>query len=212
MTQDSQIAAWLEELPLVAILRGLRPDEAGEIGGALVECGFRFLEVPLNSPDPFTSIAHLASAFGDRALIGAGTVLTPEDCGRVTDRGGRLIVMPHGDAQVIQAAKRLGAYVLPGVATPKEAFAALHAGADGLKMFPAEILQPPVVKAWRAVLPRHVGLYPVGGITPANMAAFREAGASGFGLGSALYKPGMAPELVAQNARAMIEGWHNSLT
>ncbi len=206
----NNLPVWLDELPLIAILRGLKPEEAIDIGETLADAGFRFLEVPLNSPEPLKSIESLAARFDGRALIGAGTVLTPEDCGRVVDHGGKLIVMPHGDPEVIEAGKRLGAYLLPGVATPTEAFRALKAGADGLKMFPAELLQPPILKAWRAVLPKSVGLYPVGGITPANMAAYVQAGAAGFGLGSALYKPGMTAAEIAKTARAMVDAWHQA--
>jgi 2-dehydro-3-deoxyphosphogalactonate aldolase len=143
----------LTPLPLVAV-RGITPGEVIGVGAALVENGFRILEVPLNSPDPFDSIATLAREFGERCLTGAGTVLQVADVARVADAGGRLIVMPHGDVAVIREAKRLGLACLPGVATPTEAFAALEAGADGLKMFPAEQLSPPVLKAWRAVLPK----------------------------------------------------------
>ena len=139
--------------PLVAILRGLRPEEAVPIGEELLAAGFRILEVPLNSPDPFTSIARLAEALGDRALIGAGTVLSEGDVARLAAAGGRLCVMPHGDVAIIRAAKARGLVCLPGVATPTEAFAALAAGADGLKLFPAEALPPAVGRAWRAAAP-----------------------------------------------------------
>jgi 2-dehydro-3-deoxyphosphogalactonate aldolase len=193
--------------PLVAILRGLRPEEAVGIGTALVEAGFRLLEVPLNSPEPFASIQHLVAALGDRALVGAGTVPSLDDVGRLADTGGRLCVMPHGDIEVIREAKRRGLVCLPGVATPTEAFAALAAGADGLKLFPAEMLPPAVVRAWLAVLPGRTRLYPVGGITPETMAPYLAAGAAGFGLGSALYKPGMTPEQVAQTAAAFLSAW-----
>ena len=153
-------------LPLVAILRGIKPEEAEAIGAALVEAGFRLIEVPLNSPEPFRSIEILAKRFGDEALIGAGTVMTPEAARSTVEAGGRLVVMPHSDPEVIRAAKGAGAWCLPGVATPTEGFAALAAGADGLKLFPGEALPPAVVKAWRAVFPPEVPLLPVGGITP----------------------------------------------
>lgn len=181
----------LGELPLIAILRGLAPDNAVAVGQGLIDAGFRIVEVPLNSPRPFDSIAALADAFGANALIGAGTVLRQEDVGRVHDVGGRLIVMPHSDARIIDEAKAFGLLCLPGVATPTEGFAALAAGADGLKLFPAEAIPPPVVKAWRAVFPGDTLLLPVGGITPERMAEYRSAGASGFGLGSALFHPGL---------------------
>ena len=192
----------LAPLPLVAILRGVTPDEATAIGEALIEAGFVAIEVPLNSPEPLASIRVLADAFGERALVGAGTVRDPADVARIAAAGGRLVVMPHGDAAVIGAAKQRGLLCVPGVATPTEAFAALDAGADALKLFPAEALPPAVVKAWRAVLPKDVWLLPVGGIQPDSIAPYLAAGANGFGLGSALYKPGMTPAEVAANARA----------
>ena len=190
----------LAPLPLIAILRGVRPDEALAIGRALVDAGFRAIEVPLNSPEPLESIAALTETFGQRALIGAGTVLDPADAVRIAEAGGRLVVMPHGDAAIVRAAKELGLLCVPGVATPTEAFGALAAGADALKLFPAEALPPPVVKAWRAVLPMEVWLLPVGGITPERMAQYLAAGANGFGLGSALYQPGLAAAEVARRA------------
>lgn len=197
----------LAELPLVAILRGLRPDEAVAIGTALIEAGFRLLEVPLNSPEPYRSIAALAQAFGDQALIGAGTVVRPEEVDRLQAAGGRLVVMPHQDVEVIRAAKATGLVCVPGVATPTEAFAALRAGADALKLFPAEALGPATLKAWRAVLPAGTPLLPVGGITPEGMERWRDAGASGFGLGSALYRPGASAQEVAERARAFVASW-----
>jgi len=184
------LRAYLTPLPLVAVLRGISPAEVIAVGAALVENGFRILEVPLNSPDPFDGIAALAREFGSRCLIGAGTVLRLADVARVRDAGGKLIVMPHGDVAIVREAKRLGLTCLPGVATPTEAFAALDAGADGLKMFPAEQLSPAVLKAWRAVLPADALVFPVGGIRPDNMAPFWAAGANGFGTGSNLYRPG----------------------
>lgn len=180
----------LSSCPLVAILRGVQPAEAVAIGEALVDVGFRVIEVPLNSPEPFDSIARLAAALGTRALVGAGTVLEVDQVARIAQAGGRLIVMPHTDVEVIRAAKRSGLYALPGFATPSEAFAALNAGADALKLFPAEANPPAALKAMRAVLPKAVKVLPVGSITPDNMAMYLAAGADGFGLGSALYKPG----------------------
>jgi 2-dehydro-3-deoxyphosphogalactonate aldolase len=194
-------------LPLVAILRGLRPDEAEGIGAALYGAGFRLIEVPLNSPDPFASIARLARSLPADAVLGAGTVLETEAVARVRDAGGKLIVMPHADTEVIRAAKAAGMYCVPGVATPTEAFAALKAGADALKLFPAELVTPAVVRAMRAVLPKDNRLLPVGGITTDNMADFRAAGVAGFGLGSALYKPGMDAATVAANANAFVKAW-----
>ena len=197
----------LAPLPLIAILRGMQPNEAVGIGGALVEAGFRAIEVPLNSPEPLESIAALAAAFGERALIGAGTVLNAADALQIADAGGRLVVMPHGDPAIIRAAKARGLLCVPGVATPTEAFGALAAGADALKLFPAEALPPRVVKAWRAVLPKGVWLLPVGGITPKDMAPYLSAGANGFGLGSALYQPGLGPAEIAAKARTFAAAW-----
>jgi 2-dehydro-3-deoxyphosphogalactonate aldolase len=193
--------------PLVAILRGVRPEEVEEIGLALVEAGLRAVEVPLNSPEPLTSIGRLARALAGRALVGAGTLRRAAEVAEVAAAGGRLIVTPHADPAIVRAAKAEGLLALPGVATPTEAFAMLDAGADGLKLFPAELLGPPVVKALRAVLPAGIRLVPVGGITPETMAAFRAAGARGFGLGSALYRPGAGPAEVAERARAFLAAW-----
>ena len=195
---------FFHRMPLVAILRGLVPEQAVEIGDRLVECGFTTIEVPLNSPDPIESIARLARRHGDNAIIGAGTVLSPDDVAPIADAGGTLVVMPHSDPAVIAEAKRLGMVCAPGVATPTEAFAARAAGADLLKLFPAEQIAPPIVKAWRAVLPDEVPLVPVGGITPDTMAGYWQAGAAGFGLGSALFKPGMTADEVASRARDFV--------
>jgi 2-dehydro-3-deoxyphosphogalactonate aldolase len=203
----NNLEARLAPLPLVAILRGLRPAEATGIGEALVEAGFVAIEVPLNSPEALLSIERLARAFGERALIGAGTVLQAAAVEEVAAAGGRLIVMPHGDPAVIRTAKARGLLCVPGVATPTEASAALEAGADALKLFPAEAMPPTVVKAWRAVLPHDVWLLPVGGITPEAMAAYHAAGANGFGLGSALYRAGMDATELARTARAFAAAW-----
>jgi 2-dehydro-3-deoxyphosphogalactonate aldolase len=197
----------LKDLPLIAILRGITPAEAGPVGLALAEAGFRIIEVPMNSPQPLHSIERLARALGDRCLIGAGTVMSAAQVEEVARAGGRLIVMPHADAQVIAAAKASALWCAPGIATPGEGFAALAAGADALKLFPAELLTPAVVKALRAVFPPGVLFLPVGGITPHNLAAFAAAGANGFGLGSALYRPGATPQQVAINARAFVVAW-----
>jgi len=190
MNMTESLSTYIASLPLVAVLRGITPEEIAPIGDVLVEAGFRVLEVPLNSPRPFESISALAKRFGHRCLTGAGTVRDPADVARILDAGGKLVVMPHADLAVVREAKRAGALVLPGVATPTEAFSALDAGADGLKMFPAEGLPPAVLKAWRAVLPKSALVFPVGGIRPESMAAYWEAGASGFGTGSNLYRPG----------------------
>ena len=190
----------LEDLPLIAILRGIRPREVPAATDALTSAGFRIIEIPLNSPEPLESLRHLAGRTG--LVAGAGTVLSAAEVEAVAAAGGRLMVAPNTDREVIATAKRLGMVALPGVATPTEAFAALAAGADGLKMFPAEILPPKAVKAWRAVLPASIALLPVGGITPESMADYLAAGADGFGLGSALYKPGMSAAELGQRAKA----------
>ena len=192
---------WLQPLPLIAILRGVKPDEILDIGQALVEAGFRIIEVPLNSPEPLSSIEKLSARFGDQILTGAGTVLDPASVPGVEAAGGRLIVMPHADAQVVQAARSRGMYALPGFATPTEAFQMLQAGADGIKLFPAEAASPQVLNAIGAVLPSGTPVVPVGGITPDKLAAYWQAGASGFGLGSALYKAGLSASQVAENAK-----------
>ena len=195
----------LEDLPLIAILRGIRPGEVPAAADVLTSAGFRIIEIPLNSPEPLESLRHLAGRTG--LLAGAGTVLSTAEVEAVAAAGGRLMVAPNADREVIAAAKRLGMVALPGVATPTEAFAALAAGADGLKMFPAEILPPKALKAWRAVLPAGIPLLPVGGITPESMADYLAAGADGFGLGSALYKPGMSAGELGQRARAFAEAY-----
>ena len=209
-TPHDTFEAALRQLPLVAILRGLTPAEAPAIGDALLEAGFRVLEVPLNSPDPLASIALLRQRCAG-ALVGAGTVLTPRQVNEVRDAGGELIVSPNFDAAVVAETARLGLVSLPGVATPSEAFGALAAGASGLKLFPAEAASPAVVKAWLAVLPRGTALMPVGGIAPATMATWRAAGATGFGIGSALYKPGKSAAAVAEDARAFVAAWTGAL-
>ena len=198
---------YLVDLPLVAILRGLQPDRARDVGMALVDAGFRMIEVPLNSPDPFRSIEILAKSLPGGVLVGAGTVMEPDDVNGVRDVGGRLIVMPHGDLKVVRRAKELGLACTPGVATPTEAFAALRAGADAIKIFPAEAMPPIIVKAWRAVLPKHVIVLPVGGIRPDTMKDYVAAGANGFGLGSALFTPAMSAPEIGRNARDFAEAW-----
>lgn len=197
----------LKENGLVAILRGLRPEEAPAVGDTLYQAGFRVIEVPLNSPQPLDSIGLLRQRLPSDCLIGAGTVLTPEQVIQVKDAGGQVIVMPHSDPKVLRAAKAAGLFLSPGVATPTEAFAALAEGADVLKLFPAEQMSPAVVKAWLAVLPVGTVLLPVGGITPDNMRAFVEAGVKGFGLGSGLYKPGMTAADVQDRATAYVRAW-----
>ena len=191
---------WLKRWPLVAILRGIRPGEALDIGAALVETGFCIVEVPLNSPEPYASIVRLSKKFGDKVLVGAGTVTDWEQVSKVADAGGRIIVMPHADERVVEAARRRNLYVVPGFGTATEAFRMIEAGADGIKLFPAESNPPKVLKSLRAVLPANVPILPVGGINSTNMKEYWEAGAGGFGLGSSLYKPGDTPSKVAQAA------------
>ncbi len=197
----------LRALPLIAIVRGIKPVEAAPVAVALQAAGFRFVEVPLNSPDPFDSIARMRAALPPEALVGAGTVLRADDVERVRAAGGELVVMPHGDTAVIRAAKAAGLVCVPGAMTPTEAFAALDAGADALKLFPAELISPRIVKAMRAVLPKAARLFAVGGITPDTMAEYVRAGATGFGLGSSLYSPGASVDLVSANARRFAETW-----
>jgi 2-dehydro-3-deoxyphosphogalactonate aldolase len=193
----------LDRLPLIAILRGMTPEEAPWVLEVLAAAKFRILEVPLNSPRPMESVTYLVrNAPG--LLIGAGTVLTEPEVDDVAATGARLVIAPNFAPPVIAAAKARGLIALPGVATPTEAFAALAAGADGLKMFPGELLPPAAVKAWRAVLPKGTLLVPTGGVTPDNIAAYRAAGADGFGIGSALYKPGMSRDELAQRAAAFV--------
>ena len=203
MTFEEALAA----CGLVAILRGLQPGEAVAIGEALCTAGIRILEVPLNSPDPFASIAALAKSANGRYLVGAGTVLKPEQVDLLHAAGGTLCVSPDGNPEVIARAIKLGLLPLPGVFTPTEAFAAIRAGATYLKMFPAEAASPAVLKAWRAVLPGNVHVLPVGGISADNMTDWLNAGAAGFGIGSSLFKPGDKPEDAAAKATALVAAW-----
>ncbi|MDR6869256.1 2-dehydro-3-deoxyphosphogalactonate aldolase [Bosea sp. BE125] len=194
----------LRAFPFIAILRGVKPDEVVGLTEELIAAGFRIVEVPLNSPEPLRSIEALARAFPD-ILIGAGTVMSADAVASVQQAGGRLILMPHSDGAVVRAAKERALTCVPGVATPTEAFAALANGADALKMFPAEQMPPAVVGAWRAVLPAGTLLVPVGGISADKVEAYRKAGAGGFGLGSALYKPGMTREQIRTTAQAFAQ-------
>lgn len=206
MNAPDLFALALQRLPLVAILRGLHPGEALAIGQALWDEGWQLLEVPLNSPEPLRSIERLAHGF-PQALVGAGTVMTAQQVRQVHAAGGRLIVCPHLDEEVVGEALALGMLALPGVATPSEAFHALRLGAHGLKLFPAEMIPPAAVKAVRAVLPPQTVLLPVGGISVETMATYRAAGASGFGIGSALYAPGRDAAAVQAQARAFAQAW-----
>ena len=205
----AKFQAHMDSLPLVAILRGLKPEEALVVGQAIVNAGFHILEVPLNSPDPLLSIQILSAAFPN-ALVGAGTVTTAQQVRDIKAAGGQLIISPHLDDNVVCEAVNLGLVSLPGVATPSEAFRALALGANGLKLFPAEMISPAVVKSMRAVLPKEVKLIPVGGIGLHNMADYRKSGASGFGIGSALFAPSKSAEAVSDSAAAFVQAWHKA--
>lgn len=198
-------------LPLIAILRGLTPPEAKATAAALIDAGITQIEVPLNSPDPLDSIAAMAAAFGQTALIGAGTVLTPGEVNAVAAAGGRLIVSPNCNADVIARTRALGLQSWPGVFTPTEAFAALSAGATGLKLFPGDMAGPAGLKALRAVLPPETQVYAVGGAGADNLAAWIAAGANGFGIGSALYKPGQSPDTTAARAQTLVAALKEAL-
>ena len=200
--------AALDRLPLLAILRGITPPEALPVGKALVEAGFSILEAPLNSPEPYDTIRQLADAHGDACLLGAGTVLTPEQVQRTADAGGRIVVSPNFNAEVVRATKRLGMISCPGVFTPSEAFAALDAGADCLKIFPGDAIAPKFIKAIRAVLPASARIVVTGGVGAANLAEFMAAGADGAGIGSALYKPGRPASEVGIVAAQLVAAVH----
>jgi 2-dehydro-3-deoxyphosphogalactonate aldolase len=192
---------------IIAILRGVTLEEVAGIGETLHAAGIRIVEVPLNSPEPFRSIAALAARFQGRMIVGAGTVLDPESVDRVKSAGGQIAVSPDCNPAVIARALERNMVPLPGVFTPTEAFTAIRAGARQLKLFPAEAASPRTVKAWKAVLPREVSLYAVGGVTPANMKEWADAGCAGFGIGSNIYKPGMSTEDVGKAARDFAAAW-----
>ncbi|GAA4004471.1 2-dehydro-3-deoxy-6-phosphogalactonate aldolase [Sphingomonas humi] len=206
MTAEADFARHLGTSPLVAIIRGVTPEEVVAVGEAILAGGIHIIEVPLNSPHPFESIDRLSKALGDRALVGAGTVLDTLSVARVKDAGGRLIVAPNTNAQVIGAAVQAGMVAAPGYFTPTEAFTALDAGAQALKLFPAEAATPSVLKAQRAVLPKDLPVLVVGGVQPDGMRPWLDAGANGFGLGSGLYVPGRSPDEVHARARAYVAG------
>lgn len=195
---------WMQPCPLIAILRGVKPDEVEAIGYALEEAGISIVEVPLNSPEPLKSIQALAKSFGDRMLVGAGTVTDPAMVAKIAGVGGRLIVTPHADLDVVRAAKSASLFAVPGFFNPTEAFALLRAGADAIKLFPADVLGPPMLKAMRAVLPKDAIVLPVGGVGVEQIPVWVKAGAQGFGLGTSLYKPGDSAEVVKANAQALV--------
>jgi 2-dehydro-3-deoxyphosphogalactonate aldolase len=197
---------YLDECPLIAIIRGITPDEAEAIGHAIYEGGIRIIEVPLNSPDPLNSIERLAKRFGEQMLVGAGTVLSAAEVARVQGAGGRIIVSPDTNTEVISATAKAGLVSSPGYFTPSEAFTAIRAGATALKLFPAEGASPSVLKAHLAVLPTNIPYFAVGGIKPDNMRPWLEAGATGFGLGGGLYKAGQTPAETLEKARAYVAG------
>lgn len=206
MTPSEVLRSHLDECPLIAIIRGVTPDDADATADSLIEAGIRIIEVPLNSPDPLKSIERIAAKYGDRALVGAGTVLQPEQVRQVRDAGGRITVSPDTNPDVIAAAAEAGLVSCPGYFTPSEAFAALRAGAHGLKLFPADGASPGLLKAQLAVIPKEVPVLAVGGISPDNMRPWLAAGASGFGLGSGLYKPGQSAADTLAKARAYVAG------
>jgi 2-dehydro-3-deoxyphosphogalactonate aldolase len=201
---DPSMKEWLARSPLIAILRGVRPDEVVGICAALQDAGVRIAEVPLNSPEPMESIRLLAESFGDSMLIGAGTVMTTDQVETIAAAGGKLIVTPHADPEIVRAAKRLGLLAAPGFFTPAEAFSLIKAGADAIKLFPAEAASPAVLRAIRAILPPGTLVLPVGGMAPDNLGDWHKAGASGFGIASAIYKPGDTAEIVGAKARALV--------
>ena len=204
MSGNDLFERYFQECPLIAIIRGVKPDEAEAIARALYEGGIRIIEVPLNSLDPLTSIRSIADALGDRALIGAGTVVDLEDVERVKSAGGQLVVAPNTNPRIVSATVAAGLASLPGFFTPSEAFTALACGATAIKLFPAEAASPTVLKAMRAVLPKEATIIMVGGITPESMRGWTEAGADGFGLGGGLYKPGQSPEETLAKARTYV--------
>lgn len=200
----SRLAEAMAAVPIVAILRGVRPDEVVPVAQAIFDAGVRVIEVPLNSPDPFSSIAQLVKHFGHHAIIGAGTVLTTTDVTRCIEAGAQIIVSPNMNPGVIRATVAAGIISAPGCLTPTEAFAALDAGAHAVKLFPGELISTACVKAMRAVLPKEAMILVVGGISPEHVCQYREAGANGFGIGSAIYRAGTSAEEAGDKARAFV--------
>jgi 2-dehydro-3-deoxyphosphogalactonate aldolase len=197
----------LEACGIVAILRGVTPDEVVAVSQTLYDAGIRVVEVPLNSPEPFTSIERLSKTFAGKMVVGAGTVLTVQDVNLLKVHGGQISVSPDCNEAVIARAKELGMEPLPGVFTPTEAFSAIRTGAKHLKLFPAEVASPATIKAWKAVLPKHVKIYAVGGVTPDNMGDWLSAGASGFGIGSSIFKPGISMAKINESAHSLVSAW-----
>ena len=206
MSAKAILKQYLDQCPLIAIVRGITPDEADATGEAVQQGGIRIIEVPLNSPDPLRSIEKLAKRFGESMLVGAGTVLTVEQVAQVRDAGGRILVSPDTNTDVISATARAGLVSSPGFFTPSEAFTAIRAGAHSLKLFPADGASPALLKAQLAVIPRDIPVMAVGGITPVNMRPWLDVGAAGFGLGSGLYKPGQSADETLAKARAYVAG------
>jgi 2-dehydro-3-deoxyphosphogalactonate aldolase len=197
----------IKKLPLIAILRGIRPEECLEIGCKLFDVGFRIIEIPLNSPEAFKSIEKLALKLKEEAIIGAGTIFNIKQLQLLSDAGGQLAVMPHIDLKIVAMAKKLNLICFPGVASPTEALSAIEAGADGLKIFPAEMITPKILKSWKVILPENTMLFPVGGIEPESIESYVLAGATGFGIGSALYKPGKSVLEIVKIGRQFIKNW-----
>jgi 2-dehydro-3-deoxyphosphogalactonate aldolase len=195
---------------IIAILRGVTPGEVVEVSQALFDAGVRIVEVPLNSPEPFVSIEKLSAAFAGKMVVGAGTVLSVQDVNLLKEHGGQISVSPDCNPETIARAVALGLDPLPGVFTPTEAFAAIRAGARHLKLFPAEAASPATIKAWKAVLPKHVQVHAVGGVTPENMGDWINAGASGFGIGSSLYKPGSSLAKVSESAHNLVSAFNRA--
>ncbi len=200
----------LEACGIIAILRGITPEEAVDVTKILHDAGIRIVEVPLNSPEPFVSIDKLSKAYAGKMVVGAGTVLSEQDVNVLKEHGGSISVSPDCNPAVIARAISLGIDPLPGVFTPTEAFTAIRAGAVHLKLFPAEAASPQTIKAWKAVLPKHVKVHAVGGVTPDNMAEWIKAGAAGFGIGSSLYKPGATRTQIEQSAKALVTAWQKA--
>lgn len=210
MDRFSRFAEMFSTMPLIAILRGVKPEEVIEIVGVVIDAGIRIIEMPLNSPEPFDSLERVTKRFSKEAVFGAGTVLTADDVRRVSDAGGEIVVSPNFDGEVVRQSKRLGLVSIPGVMTPSEAFAAIDAGADLLKFFPGELLALPAIRAYAAVLPKHIPMVLVGGVTPQSLQTFANSPVSGFGIGSSLYKPGMTAPEVGPRARAFVDAMRSA--